>query len=72
MRDPPRQSGKGSSHREHLVLARTKGSDTLARVLQQGLGKIADSLIPRQKIGVLLPLLYHSAFTLSNSLCAIA
>jgi hypothetical protein len=25
MRDPPRQSGEGSPHSEHLVLVRTKG-----------------------------------------------
>jgi hypothetical protein len=25
VRDPPRRSGRGSSHSEHLVLARTKG-----------------------------------------------
>jgi hypothetical protein len=51
VRDPPCRNGKGSPHSEHLVLARTKGSDTLAQVLQRGLGKSADSSIPRQKIG---------------------
>jgi hypothetical protein len=51
MRDPLRRSGKGSSHSEHLVLAGTKGNDTLARVVQRGLGKSADSSIPRQKTG---------------------
>jgi hypothetical protein len=59
VRDPPRQRGKESSHREHLVLASAKGSDTLARVLQRGLGKCAKSSIPQEKIGgVSLPLLY--------------
>jgi hypothetical protein len=34
------------------------GSDTLARVLEQGRGKSADSSIPLEKIGAFLPLLY--------------
>jgi hypothetical protein len=44
------RSGNGSSRSEHLVLARTKGSDTLAWVLQQGLGESADSSIPWEKL----------------------
>jgi hypothetical protein len=49
-RDPLRRSGKGSSRSEHLVLARTKGSDTLVRVIQRGLVESADSSIPREKL----------------------
>jgi hypothetical protein len=57
VRDPPRQGDKGSSHSEHLVLARTKRSDTLTWVLQRGLVESADSPIPREKLGgVFLPL----------------
>jgi hypothetical protein len=41
---------KGSSRSEHLFLARTKVSDTLARVLQRGLVESADSSIPREKL----------------------
>jgi hypothetical protein len=49
---------------DHLILStwflrEPRGSDTLARVLQRGLGKSVDSSIPRQKIGgVFLTLLY--------------
>jgi hypothetical protein len=50
VRDPPHQRSKASSHSEHLVLARTKGSDTLTQVLQQGLVKSVDSLIPLEKL----------------------
>jgi hypothetical protein len=50
VRDPPHQRGKGPPHSEHLVLARTKGNDTLAWVLQQGLVESADSSIPREKL----------------------
>jgi hypothetical protein len=48
--DPPYRRGKGSFHSEHLVLARTKQSDTLAWVLQRGLGESADSSIPQEKL----------------------
>jgi hypothetical protein len=50
--------------KDHLIVSTwflrgPRGSDTLARVLQQGLGKSADSSIPREKIGgVFLTLLY--------------
>jgi hypothetical protein len=49
--------------KDHLIMGTRflrgpRGSDTLEWVLQQGLGKSADSSIPRQKIGVFLTLLY--------------
>ena len=44
--DSPRRRVKESTRREHLILARIKGSDTLARVLQQELVGSADSMIP--------------------------
>jgi hypothetical protein len=42
--------------KDHLILSTwflrgPRGGDTLARVLQRGLGKSADSLIPWEKIG---------------------
>jgi hypothetical protein len=41
--------------KDHLIVSTwflrgPRGSDTLARVLQQGLGKSADSSIPREKL----------------------
>jgi hypothetical protein len=50
VRDPSRRRGKGTSHSEHLVLARTKGSNTLMLVLRRGLVESADSSIPREKL----------------------
>ena len=45
--DSPRRSVEESAHREHLILARIKGSYTLTRVLQRGLVESGDSRIPR-------------------------
>jgi hypothetical protein len=41
--------------KDHLIVSTwflrgPRGSDTLARVLQRGLGESADSLIPREKL----------------------
>ena len=49
-------------------LRRSRGSYTLARVLQRGLMGSGDSLIPRQNIAAFLPLYLLWAFTLSNSI----
>jgi hypothetical protein len=43
--------------KDHLIVSTwflrgPRGSDTLARVLQRGLGESADSLIPRENEGV--------------------
>jgi hypothetical protein len=48
--DSPHRSDKESAHSEHLVLTRTKGIYTIARVLQRGLVKSVDSSIPRKKL----------------------
>jgi len=58
--DSPQQSVEESTRREHLVLARTKGSKTLARVLQRGLVASGDSSIHRQNIATFFLL---SSFT---------
>jgi hypothetical protein len=72
VRDPTRRRDKRSSHSEHLVLPGLRGSDTLARVLQQGLSKSADSSIPRGKMEESFALTLHSTFTFSFLLCVIA
>jgi len=48
--DSPRWSVEESARREHLDLARIKGSKALARVLQRGLVESGDSPIPRKNI----------------------
>jgi hypothetical protein len=52
-------------------LCRSRGSYTLARVLQRGLVGSGDSLIPRQNIATFLLLSLLWAFTLSNSILVI-
>jgi hypothetical protein len=59
-----REGSTAPEAKDHIIentwfLRGPRGIDALARVLQRGLGKSADSSIPRQKNGgVFLPLLY--------------
>jgi hypothetical protein len=73
LRDPPRQSGKGSPYSEHLVLARTEGERypcTGAPTRTREECRLFDTSTKNWRS--LLNLALHSAFNLSTSLCSIA